>query len=203
VKQLTIALAKGRLMDETIELFNSKGIAIDYEENSRKLIFESKDKTLKFLIVRAQDVATYVEGNGADLGVAGLDVLTENKKDVFELMDLNIGKCTVVVAGKTPNYPDTPTQLKVATKFVNITDEFFAKKAMAIEIIKLYGSIELAGVIGLADCIVDIVSTGQTLKENGLYVIEEIMKSSAFLIANHVSYYTKNEEIARLLELLK
>lgn len=203
MKQLTIALAKGRLMDETIELFNSKGIAIDYEENSRKLIFESKDKTLKFLIVRAQDVATYVEGNGADLGVAGLDVLTENKKDVFELMDLNIGKCTVVVAGKTPNYPDTPTQLKVATKFVNITDEFFAKKAMAIEIIKLYGSIELAGVIGLADCIVDIVSTGQTLKENGLYVIEEIMKSSAFLIANHVSYYTKNEEIARLLELLK
>jgi ATP phosphoribosyltransferase len=203
VKQLTIALAKGRLMDETIELFNSKGIAIDYEENSRKLIFESKDKTLKFLIVRAQDVATYVEENGADLGVAGLDMLTENKKDVFELMDLNIGKCTVVVAGKTQNYPDTPTQLKVATKFVNITDEFFAKKVMAIEIIKLYGSIELAGVIGLADCIVDIVSTGQTLKENGLYVTEEIMKSSAFLIANHVSYYTKNEEITKLLELLK
>uniref|UniRef100_A0A832B047 ATP phosphoribosyltransferase n=1 Tax=Desulfurella acetivorans TaxID=33002 RepID=A0A832B047_DESAE len=203
MKQLTIALAKGRLMDETIELFNSKGIAIDYEENSRKLIFESKDKTIKFLIVRAQDVATYVEGNGADLGVAGLDVLTENKKDVFELMDLNIGKCTVVVAGKTLNYPDTPTQLKVATKFVNITDEFFAKKVMTIEIIKLYGSIELAGVIGLADCIVDIVSTGQTLKDNGLYVIEEIMKSSAFLIANHVSYYTKNEEITRLLELLK
>jgi len=203
VKQLTIALAKGRLMDETIELFNSKGIAIDYEENSRKLIFESKDKTLKFLIVRAQDVATYVEGNGADLGVCGLDVLTENKKDVFELMDLNIGKCSLVVAGKTPNYPDTPTQLKVATKFVNITDEFFAKKVMTIEIIKLYGSIELAGVIGLADCIVDIVSTGQTLKENSLYVIEEIMKSSAFLIANHVSYYTKNEEVTRLLELLK
>ncbi|HHS48802.1 MAG TPA: ATP phosphoribosyltransferase [Desulfurella acetivorans] len=203
MKQLTIALAKGRLMDETIELFNSKGIAIDYEENSRKLIFESKDKTLKFLIVRAQDVATYVEGNGADLGVCGLDVLTENKKDVFELMDLNIGKCSLVVAGKTPNYPDTPTQLKVATKFVNITDEFFAKKVMTIEIIKLYGSIELAGVIGLADCIVDIVSTGQTLKENSLYVIEEIMKSSAFLIANHVSYYTKNEEVTRLLELLK
>ncbi|OSS42294.1 ATP phosphoribosyltransferase [Desulfurella amilsii] len=203
MKQLTIALAKGRLMDETIKLFNSKGIAIDYEENSRKLIFESKDGTLKFLIVRAQDVATYVEGNGADLGVAGLDVLTENKKDVFELMDLNIGKCTVVVAGKTRNYPDTPTQLKVATKFVNITDEFFAKKGMTIEIIKLYGSIELAGVIGLADCIVDIVSTGQTLKENGLYIIEKITESSAFLVANHVSYYTKNEEITKLIELLK
>lgn len=143
MKQLTIALAKGRLMDETIELFNSKGIAIDYEENSRKLIFESKDKTLKFLIVRAQDVATYVEGNGADLGVAGLDVLTENKKDVFELMDLNIGKCTVVVAGKTPNYPDTPTQLKVATKFVNITDEFFAKKLWQLRLLSFMVQLNL------------------------------------------------------------
>ncbi|HEX13469.1 MAG TPA: ATP phosphoribosyltransferase, partial [Desulfurella acetivorans] len=170
---------------------------------SRRLIFESSDKTFRFLIVRAQDVATYVEGNGADLGVAGIDVLIENKKDVFELMDLGIGKCSVVVAGKSPNYPDTPTQLKVATKFVNITDEFFAKKGMAIEIIKLYGSIELAGVIGLADCIVDIVSTGQTLKENGLHIIEKIMDSSAFLISNRVSYYTKNKEITNLLELLK
>jgi ATP phosphoribosyltransferase len=203
VKQLTIALAKGRLMDETIELFKNKGIPIDYDEKSRRLIFESSDKTFRFLIVRAQDVATYVEGNGADLGVAGIDVLIENKKDVFELMDLGIGKCSVVVAGKSPNYPDTPTQLKVATKFVNITDEFFAKKGMAIEIIKLYGSIELAGVIGLADCIVDIVSTGQTLKENGLHIIEKIMDSSAFLISNRVSYYTKNKEITNLLELLK
>ncbi|AHF96489.1 MAG: ATP phosphoribosyltransferase [Desulfurella sp.] len=203
MKQLTIALAKGRLMDETIELFKNKGIPIDYDEKSRRLIFESSDKTFRFLIVRAQDVATYVEGNGADLGVAGIDVLIENKKDVFELMDLGIGKCSVVVAGKSPNYPDTPTQLKVATKFVNITDEFFAKKGMAIEIIKLYGSIELAGVIGLADCIVDIVSTGQTLKENGLHIIEKIMDSSAFLISNRVSYYTKNKEITNLLELLK
>ncbi|MGC8790594.1 MAG: ATP phosphoribosyltransferase [Desulfurella sp.] len=203
MKQLTIALAKGRLMDETIELFKNKGIPIDYDEKSRRLIFESSDKTFRFLIVRAQDVATYVEGNGADLGVAGIDVLIENKKDVFELMDLGIGKCSVVVAGKSPNYPDTPTQLKVATKFVNITDEFFAKKGMAIEIIKLYGSIELAGVIGLADCIVDIVSTGQTLKENGLHIIEKIIDSSAFLISNRVSYYTKNKEITNLLELLK
>ena len=195
MKQLTIALAKGRLMDETIELFKNKGIQIDYDEKSRKLIFESFDRTFRFLIVRAQDVATYVEGNGADLGVAGIDVLIENKKDV--------GKCSVVVAGKSPNYPDTPTQLKVATKFVNITDEFFAKKGMAIEIIKLYGSIELAGVIGLADCIVDIVSTGQTLKENGLHIIEKIMDSSAFLISNRVSYYTKNKEIINLLELLR
>lgn len=203
MKQLTIALAKGRLMDETIELLNKKGISIDYEGNSRKLIFESKDALLKFFIVRAQDVATYVEASSADLGVAGLDVLTENKKDVFELLNLNIGKCTVVVAGKSPTYPDTPTQLKVATKFVNISDEFFSKKGMTIEIIKLYGSIELAGVIGLADCIVDIVSTGQTLKENGLYVIEQIMQSSTFLIANRISYYTKNKAITRLLEILK
>ncbi len=203
MKQLTIALAKGRLMDETIELFTNKGIEIGYNEKSRKLIFESLDKAFKFLIVRAQDVATYVEGNGADLGVVGLDVLIENKKDVFELMDLQIGKCSLVVAGKHSSYPDTPTQLKVATKFVNITDDFFAKKGMAIEIIKLYGSIELAGLIGLADCIVDIVSTGQTLKENGLCIIEKIMDSSAFLISNRVSYYTKNKEIVRLLGLLK
>ncbi len=203
MKKLTIALAKGRLMDETIELFEKKGISINYEKDSRKLIFESTDATLRFLIVRAQDVATYVEGGRADLGISGLDVLMENKKDVFELIDLSIGKCKLVVAGKSSDYPDTPTQLKVATKFVNITDEFFAKKGMSIEIIKLYGSIELAGVIGLADCIVDIVSTGQTLKENGLYVIEDMLESSAFLIANRVSYYTKNKEIVRLLEVLK
>jgi len=203
MKQITIALSKGRLMDETIELFEKKGISINYNKDSRKLIFESEDNSLRFFIVRAQDVATYVEGGCADLGIAGLDVIIENKKDVFELMDLNIGKCRIVVAGKKPQYPEKPTQLKVATKFVNITDEFFAKKGMSIEIIKLYGSIELAGVVGLADCIVDIVSTGQTLKENGLCIIEDILQSSAFLIANRVSYYTKHKSIAKLLSILR
>lgn len=203
MKQVTIALAKGRLMDETLDLFNAKGIYVEYSPDSRKLIFESKDKLFKFLIVRAQDVATYVEASSADLGVVGLDVLLENKKDVFELLDLQIGKCKVVVAGKSNTYSDTPAQLKVATKFVNITDEFFSKKGMLIEMIKLYGSIELAPLIGLADCIVDIISTGQTLKENGLCIIEEILSSSAFLISNKISYYTKNKSIMELLAALQ
>lgn len=203
MKQITIALAKGRLMEETIQLFNEKGVKINYPSDSRKLIFESDDKSIKFLIVRAQDVATYVEAGSADLGVAGLDILLETKKDVLELLNLNIGKCRVVVAGKDPQYPDTSTQLKVATKFVNITDEFFSNKGMMIEIVKLYGSIELAPLTGLADCIVDIVSTGQTLKENELFIIEEILHSSAYLIANKVSYYTKNKSIISLLEILK
>jgi ATP phosphoribosyltransferase len=198
---ITIALPKGRLMEETIELFNSKGLKIEMP-GSRKLFFYDKKKNYKFLIVRAQDVATYVEYNAADLGVVGFDVLKEHKSDVFELMDLNIGYCKMVVAGKTKECLKK-RNLRVATKFVNIAKEHFLKKGLNAEIIKLYGSIELAPILGIANCIVDIVSTGRTLKDNGLVVIEEIFESTAMLIANKTSFYTNNMQIKGFLESLE
>ncbi len=198
---ITLALPKGRLMEETIELFNSHGLTIDVPD-SRKLFFYDKSKQYKFLIVRAQDVATYVEYNASDLGVVGLDVLKEHNSDVFELADLNIGYCKMVVAGKT-NDCLKKRSLKIATKFVNIAKEHFLKKSMNVEIIKLYGSIELAPILGIADCIVDIVSTGRTLKDNGLSIIEEIFESTAMLISNKTSFYTNNKQIKEFMEILE
>ena len=171
---------------------------------SRKLFFYDSEKKYKFLIVRAQDVATYVEYKAADLGIAGLDVLYEHNNDVLELFDLNIGFCTMVVAGKDKNcFAYKNRSVRVATKFVNIAKRHFVSKGINAEIIKLYGSIELAPLLGIADCIVDIVSTGATLKENGLKVIEPIFESTAFIIANKISYYTKYDQINSLLEAVK
>ncbi len=201
---ITIALPKGRLMDETIELFNKKGLNIEIPKHTRKLFFYDKTEKYKFLIVRAQDVATYVEYNAADMGVAGLDVLREHESDLFELMDLRIGYCKMVVAGKNKNCLNEKNRgLRVATKFVNIAKKHFLQRNINAEVIKLYGSIELAPVLGIADCIVDIVSTGQTLKENGLTVIEEIFESTAMLIANKTSFYTNNNDIKAILEALE
>ncbi len=198
---ITIALPKGRLMEETIELFNSKGLNIEIPKNTRKLFFYDNDNKYRFLIVRAQDVATYVEHNAADLGIAGLDVLKEHKNDVFELMDLNIGYCKMVVAGNDKDcFGKKNGGVRVATKFVNIAKDHFLSKGINAEVIKLYGSIELAPILGIADCIVDIVSTGRTLKENGLAVIEEIFESTAMLIANKTSFYTNNTDIKNLIE---
>ncbi len=198
---ITIALPKGRLMEETIDIFNNKGIDIEIPRHSRKLFFYDKDKKYKFLIVRAQDVATYVEYNAACLGVVGLDVLREHNNNVFELLDLGIGYCRMVVAGKNSECFNATTQsIRVATKFVNIAKNHFIKKNVNAEIIKLYGSIELAPILGLSDCIVDIVSTGQTLKDNGLKIIEEMFESTAMLIANKTSFYTNNREIKQLID---
>ncbi len=198
---ITIALPKGRLMEETIELFNSKGLDIEIPKHSRKLFFYDKDKKYKFLIVRAQDVATYVEYNAACVGVVGLDVLREHNNNVFELLDLGIGYCKMVVAGKDVNCFSAKTKnIRVATKFVKTAKQHFVRKNINAEIVKLYGSIELAPLLGIADCIVDIVSTGQTLRDNGLEVIEEIFESTAMLIANRTSFYTNNVEIKELLD---
>jgi len=198
---LTIALPKGRIADETMELlakiFNEK-----FKFESRKLILKTQNFT--FLNVRNQDVPTYVEYGAADLGVVGLDVITEKNLDIVDLLDLQIGKCKVAIGIKNEDNLDwSRPDIKVATKMVNITKNYFASKAVGVEVIKLYGSIELAPLVGLCDAIVDIVETGRTMKENGLKVAETIMDSSAHLIANKNSFFEKKSEILELYNLLK
>ncbi len=189
---LTIALPKGRLGDDTQELMKKAGIIQDFiPKDSRKLIFKLNDQ-ISVLMVRAQDVATYVESGAADMGVVGKDVLIEHRTDVLELADLGFGYCKMVVAAKNSMTRDklfAPSFLKVGSKYANIAKRFFSNISIQSEIIKLYGSVELAAVIDMADCIVDIVSTGGTLKENGLKVIEEIFESTARLVCNRSSYY--------------
>ncbi len=193
---LTIALPKGRIADEVLAIMG-KIFAEDFSFLDRKLILQKGD--FKFLLVRNQDVPSYVLHQAADLGVVGLDVLEENKLDIIRLLDLQIGKCKVVLGSKNDEVLDfNKPQIKIATKMPNITRDFFSKKAVATEIIKLYGSIELAPLVGLSDAIVDIVETGSTMKQHNLKVDEIIMESSAFLIANQNSFYAKKTQILDL-----
>jgi len=195
---LTIALPKGRIAEETLAIF-SEIFGGEFAFSGRELIMEQHG--FRFLNVRNQDVPTYVEHGAADLGVVGLDVITEKRLEIIDLLDLNIGRCKVAIGIRNEetldwNRPD----IKIATKMVNITRDYFAQKAVGVEVIKLYGSIELAPLVGLADAIVDIVETGSTMRENGLKVAEDIMDSSAHLIANPNSYYAKKEAILDLHE---
>lgn len=193
---ITIALPKGRIADEVLAIMG-KIFAEDFSFLDRKLILQKGD--FKFLLVRNQDVPSYVLHQAADLGVVGLDVLEENKLDIIRLLDLQIGKCKVALGSKNDEVLDfNKPQIKIATKMPNITRDFFSKKAVATEIIKLYGSIELAPLVGLSDAIVDIVETGSTMKQHNLKVDEVIMESSAFLIANQNSFYAKKTEILDL-----
>jgi len=193
---LTIALPKGRIAEETLAIFE-KTFNTKFDFEDRKLILE-KDG-FRFLLVRNQDVPTYVLNQAADLGVVGLDVLTEKEMDLVKLLDLGIGKCRVCIGMKNEDELDySKPEITVATKMVNITRNYFSSKAVAVKVIKLYGSIELAPIVGLADAIVDIVETGTTMKQNGLKVVEDIMESSAHLIANTNSYITHKEEILTL-----
>lgn len=195
-KIITIALPKGRIADEVLaimgRIFND-----DFNFLDRKLILQKGN--FRFLLVRNQDVPSYVLHQAADLGVVGLDVLEENRLDIIRLLDLQIGKCKVVLGSKNDEVLDfNKPQIKIATKMPNITRDFFSKKAVATEIIKLYGSIELAPLVGLADGIVDIVETGSTMKQHNLKIDEVIMESSAFLIANQNSFYAKKTQILDL-----
>ncbi len=197
---LTVALPKGRIAKLTLEKFEH-AFKEKFEFHNRKLILKKTNFT--FLNVRSQDVPTYVNYGSADLGVVGLDVLEEKSYDIVKLLDLQIGKCKVAIGLKeneTINY--NKSLIKVATKHENITKIYFEKKAMPVDIIKLYGSIELAPLVGLADCIVDIVETGETMKENGLKVADTILESTAYLIANKNSYTLKKQAIFKLKELL-
>lgn len=196
---LTVALPKGRIAKESLEIFE-KIFNKKFEFGDRKLILEDKD--FKFLLVRNQDVPTYIHYQAADVGVVGLDVLKEKKLDLVKLLDLKIGRCKVAIGIKNEEELDFSSKslFKVATKMENITRDYFSKKAIPVEIIKLYGSIELAPLVGLADMIVDIVETGETMKQNGLKPALTIMESSAHLIANKNSFYSKKDEILSLYE---
>ena len=193
---LKIALPKGRIAKETLGAF-AKIFNDNFEFEDRKLRLIKGD--FEFLMVRNQDIDTYVMGGAADLGVVGLDVLEEHKSDVLRLLDLNLGHCKVCVGtigGKPIDY--SASELRIATSLDNITKSYFSSKALPVKIIHLYGSVELAPLVSLADCIVDIVETGDTMRQNGLAPCEEIMKSSAFLIANKLSFVSKKAEILEI-----
>jgi len=193
---ITIALPKGRIAEQTLEKFE-KAFGEKFVFEDRKLILQKAGFT--FLNVRNQDVPTYVMYGAADLGVVGLDVLEEKEYDLITLLDLQIGKCKVAIGLKAGDSIDwNASSIKVATKHTTIARKFFESKAMAVELVKLYGSIELAPLVGLADCIVDIVETGETMKQNGLVVGDTIMQSSVQLICNKNSYYSKKTEILDL-----
>ena len=197
---LNIALPKGRLGDKVYDMLASVGYDCPgYYEQNRKLVFESPEKNVRYLLVKPSDVAIYVEHHAADVGIVGKDILLENRSDVYELMDLNIGKCRMAVAAPDGYVEDPDRTLRVATKYVNVAKDFYSGKNRDIEIIKLNGSIELAPILGLSDVIVDIVETGNTLRENNLKVLEEFQSISARFIANKTSFKFENKMISKML----
>lgn len=200
---INIALPKGRLGEKVYDMFERAGYPCpSIRENNRKLIFENIDAGVRYFWVKPSDVAIYVERGAADIGVAGKDILLEYEPDIYELLDLDLGKCRMAVAAKETFRDNTDKTLRVATKFVNITKKFYAGKSREIDVVKLNGSIEIAPILGLSDVIVDIVETGTTLKENNLKVFETIVPISARLIANKSSYKFKAEKIANIREKL-
>ncbi|MCL2512457.1 MAG: ATP phosphoribosyltransferase [Oscillospiraceae bacterium] len=197
---LNIALPKGRLGDAVYKMFVDAGYRCKtLEEDNRKLVFENAEKDVCYLLVKPTDVAVYVEYGAADIGVVGKDIILETSPDVYELFDLDIGKCRVAVAAKEDFIEGKSTVLRVATKYPNIAKKYYAGLNREIEIITLNGSIELAPIVGLSDVIVDIVETGSTLRENNLCVKEEIVQSSARFIANKSSYKFKYDAISGIL----
>lgn len=208
MRYLTFALGKGRLANQTLELFEKIGITCEEmkDKNSRKLIFTNEELKLRFFLAKGPDVPTYVEYGAADIGVVGKDTILEEGRKVHEVLDLGYGKCKMCVCG----YKDVAPLLqhheliRVATKYPNIAkDYFYNKKHQTVEIIKLNGSIELAPIVGLSEVIVDIVETGSTLRENGLEVLEEVCPLSARMIVNPVSMRMESERIKNLLMKLR
>jgi ATP phosphoribosyltransferase len=203
---ITLALSKGRIFEETLPLLEAAGIEVlDDPEKSRKLILQTRDPQVRVVLVRASDVPTYVQYGGADLGVTGLDTLIEHgTQGLYQPLDLKIAKCRVSVAVRSDfDYESAVRQgsrLKVATKYVAIAREFFAAKGVHVDLIKLYGSMELAPLTGLADAIVDLVSTGGTLKANNLVEVERIMEISSRLVVNQAALKLKRGEIRRIID---
>ena len=202
-KYLNIALPKGRLGDKAYDLFERAGLGCpSIKEGGRKLIFENEKNLVRYFWAKPSDVAIYVERGAADIGVCGRDILLEYRPDIYELLDLGIGKCRMAVAAPKGFKYDPGVTLKVATKFSRIAQDYYASLGRDIDIIHLNGSIEIAPILGLSDVIVDIVETGTTLKENDLEVVEEIIPISARLIANKVNYNFKNGQIRALADRL-
>ncbi|MBE7057779.1 MAG: ATP phosphoribosyltransferase [Ruminococcaceae bacterium] len=201
---INIALPKGRLGEKVYNKLKAIGYGCPaIEENSRKLIFENEENGVRYFWAKPSDVAIYVERGAADIGVAGKDILLEYEPDIYELSDLDIGKCRMCVAAKKGFEDNTERVLRVATKFPNIARNYYSKLSREIDIIKLNGSIEIAPILNLSDVIVDIVETGTTLLENDLEPIETIVPISARLIANKTGYKFKYDEISKLCEKLK
>jgi ATP phosphoribosyltransferase len=204
---VTVALPKGRLLNPSMELFRKHGLLPrGLQDNSRKLLFEHHKHRIRMMIVRAMDVPTYVEYGAADIGIVGKDVLLEQEPDVYEPLDLRFGACRIIVAGpKTANM--TPTwssaKLKIATKYPRITERYFNEKGLSVEIIRLSGAVELAPLVGLAEQIVDLITTGSTLRENHLEERAVIAQSTARLIVNRASLKTKAKTIMDLIRKLQ
>ena len=208
MRYLTFALGKGRLANQTLELFEKIGITCEEmkDKNSRKLIFTNEELKLRFFLAKGPDVPTYVEYGAADIGVVGKDTILEERRKVHEVLDLGYGKCKMCVCGYKDAAPllQHHELIRVATKYPNIAkDYFYNKKHQTVEIIKLNGSIELAPIVGLSEVIIDIVETGSTLRENGLEVLEEVCPLSARMIVNPVSMRMESERIKNLLMKLR
>ena len=201
---LTLALSKGRILKETLPLLAEAGVQLlEDPEKSRKLIFPTSHPLVRILILRASDVPTYVENNAADFGVAGKDVLLEyDPQNVYEPLDLKIANCRLMTAGKV-GMQKPQGRLRIATKYVNLTRQFYASLGVQVDVIKLYGSMELAPLVGLGDYIVDVVDTGNTLRANGLEPLEEICQVSSRLIVNKASYKRKQALLQPILAKLE
>ena len=200
---LNIALPKGRLGEKVLSIFEAAGFPCpSIHEANRKLIFENKDAQVRYFWVKPSDVPIYVERGAADVGIAGKDILLEYAPDVYELLDLGIGKCRMCVAGFRDFRDDASKTLRVATKFPHIAKRYYSARSREISIIKLNGSIEIAPLLGLSDVIVDIVETGKTLQENGLAPLETIVPISARFIANKAGYQFQYQEIRTMCEKL-
>ena len=201
---LNVALPKGRLGEKVYAMFEKAGFPCpSIKENNRKLIFENEECGVRYFWVKPSDVAIYVERGAADIGVAGKDILLEYQPDIYELLDLNLGKCRMCVAAKSGFRDDTRRTLRVATKFSNIAENYYRSKGRDIDIIHLNGSIEIAPILGLSDVIVDIVETGTTLKENDLLVYDTIVPISARLISNKASHKFKGAQIDSLVNSIR
>lgn len=197
---ITIATPRGRLLTETVELFKRASIDItEIIEDTRKLIFEFEEAGLKLLIVRPTDVASYVEYGAADCGIVGKDTLMEQDCNLYEPLDLGIGECKMVVAAPKGFEKSGKSSLRIASKYPKIASDFYNKKGISTEVIKLYGSVELAPIIGLCDAIVDLTASGETLKKNDLEIVEVVAEVSAKFIVNKVSMKIKSEEIKQLI----
>ena len=208
MRYLTIALTKGRLAQKTLEILEKAGITCEemHDKDSRKLIFENEEQKLRFFLAKAPDVPTYVEYGAADIGVAGKDIILEEGRKLYEVMDMGFGSCRMCVCGPESARESLRNNqlIRVATKYPNIAkDYFFNQKHRSVEIIKLSGSIELAPIVGLSEVIVDIVETGSTLRDNGLSILEEVCPLSARMVVNQVSMKMENERIRRLINDLK
>ncbi len=214
MEEVTIALSKGRLFPPTVRLLEKTGIlTAPLDESGRRLVYADEGSGVRFLICRAADVPTFVEYGAADLGIAGKDVILEQGKDICELFDLGFGACKFVVAvpaaklgefqGGLSGYLARHGQLRVATKFPRVAEEFLCRNGLPAEIIRLSGNIELAPLVGLADVIIDLVSTGRTLRENNLVALAEITRATARVVANRVAYRLKQARIAEILAALR